>query len=83
MDFLDPTDAPASAHRPRGVTYREAHLHGNDRDSEAMTSLEVVEINPSRRAQPHGAVRSGTGVIGLGRNTLANFVAPAACVRVH
>src|ERR1700741_28122 len=48
MDFVDPTDAPGVGTPVRGgVTYREAHLAMEMiADSEAMTSLEVVEINP-------------------------------------
>jgi arginase len=48
MDFVDPSDAPGVGTPVRGgVTYREAHL-GMEMiaDSEAMVSLEVVEINP-------------------------------------
>jgi arginase len=48
MDFVDPTDAPGVGTPVRGgVTYREAHLALEMiADSEAMLSLEVVEINP-------------------------------------
>jgi len=48
MDFVDPTDAPGVGTPVRGgVTYREAHLAMEMiADSEAMVSLEVVEINP-------------------------------------
>jgi arginase len=48
MDFVDPTDAPGvGTPVPGGVTYREAHLAMEMiADSEAMVSLEVVEINP-------------------------------------
>ena len=48
MDFVDPTDAPGVGTPVRGgVTYREAHLALEMiADSEAMVSLEVVEINP-------------------------------------
>ncbi|MGH9594500.1 MAG: arginase [Bryobacteraceae bacterium] len=48
MDFVDPTDAPGVGTPVRGgVTYREAHLAMEMiADSEAMASLEVVEINP-------------------------------------
>jgi arginase len=48
MDFLDPTDAPGVGTPVRGgVTYREAHLAMEMiADSEAMVSLEIVEINP-------------------------------------
>ena len=48
MDFVDPADAPGVGTPVRGgVTYREAHLAMEMiADSEAMTSLEVVEINP-------------------------------------
>ena len=46
--FVDPTDAPGvGTPIPGGVTYREAHLAMEMiADSEAMVSLEVVEINP-------------------------------------
>jgi len=48
MDFVDPEDAPGVGTPVRGgVTYREAHLALEMiADSEAMVSLEVVEINP-------------------------------------
>jgi len=48
MDFVDPEDAPGVGTPVRGgVTYREAHLAMEMiADSEAMVSLEVVEINP-------------------------------------
>lgn len=48
MDFVDPGDAPGVGTPVRGgVTYREAHLAMEMiADSEAMVSLEVVEINP-------------------------------------
>ncbi len=48
MDFVDPTDAPGVGTPVRGgVTYREAHLAMEMIcDSEAMVSLEIVEINP-------------------------------------
>src|ERR1700680_872683 len=48
MDFVDPTDAPGVGTPVRGgVTYREAHVAVEMiADSEAMVSLEVVEINP-------------------------------------
>jgi arginase len=48
MDFVDPGDAPGVGTPVRGgVTYREAHLAMEMlADSEAMASLEVVEINP-------------------------------------
>jgi arginase len=48
MDFVDPSDAPGVGTPVRGgVTYREAHLAMEMiADSEAMASLEVVEINP-------------------------------------
>ena len=48
MDFVDPSAAHRRAHAGRvGVTYREAHLAMEMiADSEAMVSLEVVEINP-------------------------------------
>ncbi len=48
MDFVDPADAPGVGTPVRGgVTYREAHLAMEMiADSEAMSSLEVVEINP-------------------------------------
>jgi arginase len=48
MDFVDPQDAPGVGTPVRGgVTYREAHLAMEMiADSEAMVSLEVVEINP-------------------------------------
>ena len=48
MDFVDPSDAPGVGTPVRGgVTYREAHLACEMiADSEAMASLEVVEINP-------------------------------------
>jgi len=48
MDFVDPADAPGVGTPVRGgVTYREAHLAMEMiADSEAMVSMEVVEINP-------------------------------------
>jgi arginase len=48
MDFVDPSDAPGVGTPVRGgVTYREAHLAMEMiADSNAMASLEVVEINP-------------------------------------
>ena len=48
MDFVDPSDAPGVGTPVRGgVTYRESHLAMEMiADSEAMVSLEVVEINP-------------------------------------
>ena len=48
MDFVDPSDAPGVGTPVRGgVTYREAHLALEMlADTEAMVSLEVVEINP-------------------------------------
>ena len=48
MDFMDPEDAPGVGTPVRGgVTYREGHLAMEMiADSDAMVSLEVVEINP-------------------------------------
>jgi arginase len=48
MDFVDPSDAPGVGTPVRGgVTYREAHLAMEMiADSEAMISMEIVEINP-------------------------------------
>jgi arginase len=48
LDLIDPSDAPGVGTPVRGgVTYREAHLAMEMiADSEAMVSLEVVEINP-------------------------------------
>jgi len=48
MDFVDPTDAPGVGTPVRGgVTYREAHLAMEMiADSDAMVSMEIVEINP-------------------------------------
>jgi len=48
MDFVDPSDAPGVGTPVRGgATYREAHLAMEMiADTEAMVSLEVVEINP-------------------------------------
>jgi arginase len=48
MDFVDPADAPGVGTPVRGgVTYREAHLAMEMiADSEAMISMEIVEINP-------------------------------------
>ncbi len=48
MDVVDPADAPGVGTPVRGgVTYREAHLAMEMlSDSDAMVSLEVVEINP-------------------------------------
>ena len=48
LDFVDPEDAPGVGTPVRGgVTYREAHLAMEMiADSEAMVSLDVVEINP-------------------------------------
>lgn len=48
MDFVDPSDAPGVGTPVRGgATYREAHLAMEMiADSDAMVSMEVVEINP-------------------------------------
>ena len=48
MDFVDPAVAPGVGTPVRGgVTYREAHLAMEMiADSEAMVSMEIVEINP-------------------------------------
>ncbi len=48
MDVIDPSDAPGVGTPVRGgITYREAHLAMEMiADSEAMVSLEIVEINP-------------------------------------
>jgi arginase len=48
MDFVDPEDAPGVGTPVRGgVTYREGHLAMEMvADTEAMVSLEIVEINP-------------------------------------
>ncbi|HEX9760863.1 MAG TPA: arginase family protein, partial [Candidatus Acidoferrales bacterium] len=48
LDMIDPEDAPGVGTPVRGgITYREAHLAMEMiADSEAMLSLEVVEINP-------------------------------------
>ena len=48
MDVIDPADAPGVGTPVRGgITYREAHLAMEMiADSEAMVSLEIVEINP-------------------------------------
>ncbi|HEY2352289.1 MAG TPA: arginase [Candidatus Acidoferrum sp.] len=48
MDFVDPSDAPGVGTPVRGgVTYREAHLVMEMiADSDAMVSMEIVEINP-------------------------------------
>ena len=48
MDFVDPVDAPGVGTPVRGgATYREAHLAMEMiADTEAMVSLEIVEINP-------------------------------------
>jgi arginase len=48
MDFVDPSDAPGVGTPVRGgVTYREAHLAMEMiADSEALVSMEIVEINP-------------------------------------
>ena len=48
MDFVDPSDAPGVGTPVRGgVTYREAHLAMEMiADSDAMVSMEIVEINP-------------------------------------
>jgi arginase len=48
LDFVDPEDAPGVGTPVRGgVTYREAHLAMEMiADSEALLSLDVVEINP-------------------------------------
>jgi arginase len=48
MDFVDPSDAPGVGTPVRGgTTYREAHLAMEMiADSEAMVSMEIVEINP-------------------------------------
>ena len=48
MDVIDPSDAPGVGTPVRGgITYREAHLAMEMiADSDAMVSLEIVEINP-------------------------------------
>src|SRR6202030_3224336 len=48
MDWVDPEDAPGVGTPVRGgATYREAHLAMEIiADTEAMASLEIVEINP-------------------------------------
>ena len=48
MDVLDPQEAPGVGTPVRGgITYREAHLAMEMiADSEAMVSMEIVEINP-------------------------------------
>jgi arginase len=48
MDFVDPSDAPGVGTPVQGgVTYRESHYAMEMlADSDAMVSLEVVEINP-------------------------------------
>ena len=48
MDFVDPKDAPGVGTAVRGgATYREAHLAMEMIcDSQRMTSIEVVEVNP-------------------------------------
>jgi arginase len=48
MDFVDPADAPGVGTPVRGgVTYREGHLALEMvAESDAMVSLEIVEINP-------------------------------------
>ena len=48
MDFVDPEDAPGVGTPVRGgVTYRESHLAMEMiADSDAMVSVEIVEINP-------------------------------------
>lgn len=48
MDVIDPSDAPGVGTPVRGgITYREAHLAMEMiADSDAMASLEIVEINP-------------------------------------
>ena len=48
MDSIDPTEAPGVGTPVRGgITYREAHTAMElVCDSEKMTSLEVVEVNP-------------------------------------
>jgi arginase len=48
MDFVDPSDAPGVGTPVRGgATYREAHLAMEMiADSDAMVSMEIVEINP-------------------------------------
>ena len=54
---------------PGGVTYREAHLAMEMiADSEAMVSLEVVEINPVIDSpQPDGAAGSRNGALRIGK----------------
>ena len=67
MDFVDPSDAPGVGTPVRGgVTYREAHLAMEMiADSEAMVSLEVVEINPVIDEHNRTATaRRGTGPLG-------------------
>ena len=64
-----------------GVTYREAHLAMEMiADSEAMVSLEVVEINPViDHAQSDGAAGSGNGALGLGRKFCEDFKDSIPC----
>jgi len=48
LDFVDPADAPGVGTPVRGgVTYRESHLALEMiADTKAVTSLEIVEVNP-------------------------------------
>jgi len=73
MDFVDPSDAPGVGTPVRGgATYREAHLAMEMiADSEAMASLEVVEINPVIDEHNRTALL-GVGLVlsGLGQKIL-------------
>ena len=79
MDFVDPGDAPGVGTPVRGgVTYREAHLAMEMiADSEAMVSLEVVEINPVIDLHNKTALLGVEMVLsGLGKR----FVASRSCI---
>ena len=58
VDVLDPTVAPGTGTtKPGGLTYREAHLALEMiADTERLTSLEMVEVNPTLDWQNQTAV---------------------------
>jgi arginase len=73
MDFVDPSDAPGVGTPVRGgVTYREAHLAMEMiADSEAMVSMEIVEINPVIDEHNRTALLAvELALSGLGKNIL-------------
>jgi arginase len=72
MDFVDPSDAPGVGTPVRGgATYREAHLAMEMiADTEAMASLEIVEINPVIDEHNRTALLGVELVLSLGKKIL-------------